>query len=547
MRGDRLQRLFTISSVAGVLLVGAGGLAAQTTPESRSQSLPPAPDPNVKALADSVRALQGQVQSLAAELAQLRSEEQRDHAEALELRQKLELARAESRPGTRSVGSHDPYPGLPPQANNSVPPGDPPSASASALSQQDQSTEARLTRLEEDQQLATARIAEQSQTKVESGSKYRVRLSGIVLFNLFDNEGVVDNEDFPQIATPRSMVDSTHSFGGSLRQSQIGLEVFGPDLAGARTSANVKFDFAGGFTDVPNGTAMGIVRLRTGTFRMDWENTSIIAGQDYLFFAPLAPTSLASLAVPALSYSGNLWAWTPQVRVEHKIALSDDSHLLLQGGILDSLSGELPEGPANSPSWGEQSGQPAYAGRIAWTRRVFERDFTVGFGGYYARQNFGLGRNVNGWATAIDALLPLGKYFVLSGEFYRGSSVAGIGGGIGQSILVSGDFTDPAATIKGLDSMGGWAQLKFKPRANFEINGAFGQDNPFAGELRRFPGSPSYFGGALTRNLTPFVNFIYQPRSDVLFSVEYRRLQTYTLDSSANTANHVAASVGYIF
>ena len=545
MRGDRLQKLFTISSVAGVLLVGAAGLAAQTTPDSRSQSLPPASDPNVKALADSVRALQSQVQSLAAEVAQLRSEEQRDHAEARELRQELELARAESRPGTRSAGSYDPYPELPPRANDSVPSGDPPSASA--LSPQDQSTEARLTRLEEDQQLTATRIAEQSQTKVESGSKYRVRLSGIVLFNLFDNEGVVDNEDFPQIATPRSTGDSTHSFGGSLRQSQIGLEVFGPDLAGARTSANVKFDFAGGFTDVPNGTAMGIVRLRTGTFRMDWENTSIIAGQDYLFFAPLAPTSLASLAVPALSYSGNLWAWTPQVRVEHKLSLSDNSHLLLQAGILDSLSGELPMGPENLPSWGEQSGQPAYAGRIAWTRRVFERDFTVGVGGYYARQNFGLGRNVNGWATTIDALLPLGKYFVLSGEFYRGSAVAGIGGGIGQSILVSGDFTDPATTIKGLDSMGGWAQLKFKPRANFEINGAFGQDNPFAGELRRFPGSPSYFGGALTRNLTPFVNFIYQPRSDVLFSIEYRRLQTYTLDSSVSTANHVAASVGYIF
>jgi len=280
---------------------------------------------------------------------------------------------------------------------------------------------------------------------------------------------------------------------------------------------------------------------------MDWTNTSIVAGQDRLFFAPLAPTSLASLAVPALSYSGNLWAWTPQVRVEHKIALSESSHLMFQAGILDSLSGELPVSQDRFPSWGEQSGQPAYAGRIAWTHRAFGQDLTVGFGGYYARQNFGLGRSVNGWASTFDVLLPLGKYFNLSGEFYRGAAVAGLGGGIGQSILTSGPFTDPATTIKGLDSMGGWVQLKFKPKTNFEINGAFGQDNPFAGELRRFPGSPSYFGESLARNLTPFVNFIYQPRSDVLFSVEYRRLQTYMLDSSANTANHVAASVGYIF
>jgi hypothetical protein len=544
MQGHTFQKLLRISAAASIFLLGTGTVRAQAISQP-AQSIPPSPpDPNVRALADSVRELQGQVQSLAGQLAELRAEEMRDRAEARELRQELELARVESRSQTRPAGSRDSYLALSPQTNASLPTT---SAAPDSPAQEDQPTEARLARLEESQQLAEAKIAEQSQTKVESGSKYRVRLSGIVLLNFFDNRGVVDNQDFPQIATPRSAVDSAQSFGGSLRQSQIGVEVFGPEIAGARTSADVKFDFAGGLTDVPNGAVMGIVRLRTGTFRMDWTNTSIVAGQDRLFFAPLAPTSLASLAVPALSYSGNLWAWTPQVRVEHKITLSDSSHLMLQAGILDSLSGELPVSQDRFPSWGEQSGQPAYAGRIAWTHRAFGQDLTVGFGGYYARQNFGLGRNVNGWASTFDVLVPLGKYFNLSGEFYRGAAVAGLGGGIGQSILTSGPFTDPATTIKGLDSMGGWMQLKFKPKTNFEINGAFGQDNPFAGELRRFPGSPSYFGGSLARNLTPFVNFIYQPRSDVLFSVEYRRLQTYVLDSSANTANHVAASVGYIF
>jgi len=543
MRGDSHLKLLRISAAASILVFGAGSLKAQGTSLPSSRSFTRGTDPNVRALADSVRELQGQVQSLAEQLADLRAEELRDRAEARELRQELELARVESRPRTEPAGSRDPYLGLSPQTSASLP-----AASAAPDSpQEDQPTEARLARLEESQQLADARITEQSQTKVESGSKYRVRLSGIVLLNFYGNRGVVDNQDFPQLATPRSAVDSAQSFGGSLRQSQIGVEVFGPEIVGARTSADVKFDFAGGFTDVPNGVAMGIVRLRTGTFRMDWTNTSIVAGQDRLFFAPLAPTSLASLAVPALSYSGNLWAWTPQVRIEHKIALSDISHLLLQAGILDSLSGELPLSQDRLPSWGEQSGQPAYAGRIAWTHRAFGQDLTVGFGGYYARQNFGLDRNVNEWASTFDVLLPLGKYFNLSGEFYRGAAVAGLGGGIGQSILTSGPFTDPATTIKGLNSMGGWVQLKFKPKTNFEINGAFGQDNPFAGELRRFPGSPSYFGESLARNLTPFVNFIYQPRSDVLFSVEYRRLQTYLLDSGANTANHVAASVGYIF
>ena len=125
----------------------------------------------------------------------------------------------------------------------------------------------------------------------------------------------------------------------------------------------MSFDFAGGFADAPNGAAMGIVRLRTGVVRFDWNNTSIVAGQDRLFFAPLAPTSLATLAIPALSYAGNLWAWTPQVRVEHRVVLSDASSLSFEGGILDNLSGDVPADVYDRyPTWGEQSGRPGLCG-----------------------------------------------------------------------------------------------------------------------------------------------------------------------------------------
>src|SRR6266566_8322209 len=206
----------------------------------------------------------------------------------------------------------------------------------------------------------------------------------MVLLNLYENRGLVDNQDFPQLAEPpqsQALFVSPGSFGGSLRQSQIKLEAFGPDLARARTSANVEFDFAGGFPNTWNGVATGLVRLRTGTMRLDWGNMSVVAGQDGLFFAPLAPTSLATLATPALSYSGNLWAWTPQVRIEHHIVLSDTSSFSLQAGILDSLSGDEPEDPyIRYPSWGELSGQPAYATRVSLSHRVFGQNFTVGFG-----------------------------------------------------------------------------------------------------------------------------------------------------------------------
>jgi len=289
------------------------------------------------------------------------------------------------------------------------------------------------------------------------------------------------------------------------------------------------------------------VRIRTGTVRFDWLKTSIVVGQDQMFFLPLSPTSLASLAAPALSYSGNLWAWSPQIRIEHHVAISDSSSLLLQAGILDSVSGENVEASFDRvATHGEQSGQPAYAARVAWSENVLGQQMTVGIGGYYGRQSWGLGRTIEGWIGSTDLNLPLGKLFAFRGEFYRGRAVGGFGGAVGQSVFWNGPFGNSDTAVHPLDSMGGWVQLKFKPNAKFEVNAAFGNDSPFASELRSNV-SPSKSISLLSKNLSPFINFIYQPRSDVVFSTEYRHLKTFVLDSNPNSANLINFAIGYIF
>jgi hypothetical protein len=501
--------------------------------------------PEIRVLADLIRDLQAQVSALNSQLSELRSAEQRTGEEARGLRRELDLAKGQMISPANAAPNSSPAPVS--QGYSSL---SKPASPAISVSVQDQTVPDRAGRSEEDQQLIDGKLSDLYQTKVESGSKYRLRFSGIMLLNMYDNRGTVENQDFPQYAEPpqtEPLFVSPSSFGGTLRQSQIRLQAFGPDIAGARTSADLQFDFAGGLPNTANGAVMGLVRLRTGTMRLDWANTSVVAGQDHLFFAPLAPTSIATLANPPLSYAGNLWAWAPQVRIEHRIVLSDASSFSFQAGILDSLSGDFPDDNfIRYMAWGEESGQPAYAARMAWSHRLFGQSLAVGFGGYYGRQNWGFNRNVDGWAGTTDVTVPLGKLFEFTGEFYRGRAVAGLGGGIGQTILFTGGFEDPTTVIKGLDSMGGWAQLKFKPRANFEINGAIGLDNPFASELRSYASNPFYLS-SFTRNLSPLVNFIYQVRSDVLFSTEYQRLQTSVLDSKTNIGNHLSFSLGYIF
>ena len=45
------------------------------------------------------------------------------------------------------------------------------------------------------------------------------------------------------------------------------VEVFGPQVAGARAKADLQLDFGGGFERAPNGVNAGLFRLRTGTMR----------------------------------------------------------------------------------------------------------------------------------------------------------------------------------------------------------------------------------------------------------------------------------------
>ena len=530
----------------GMLLVSSVCSTRAQGPQKQGSAaqLSSGPSSEVRAMTESIRALDAQVQTLIAQINDMKSEQQRTLQEARNLRHELEALKAH--PIAAEAQAQSTY-ALPERAE-STPAAHPTFFPAGQTLAADPTVVEKLTKLEENQQFIDEKVAVQEQSKVESGSKYHARLSGIVLFNLYGNHGNVDNQDFPQVAIPAGTVESNHAMGASLRQSQVGFEVFGPDIAGARTSANVRFDFAGGFPNVPNGAGTGLVRLRTGTMRLDWKKASLIAGQDALFIAPLTPTSIASLAIPAMSYAGNLWSWIPQVRVEHRFVVSENSVFTLQGGILDSFSGDTPSSSyGRDPSWGEQSGQPAYAARVAWTGRTRGQQWTIGTGGLYARQFWGFGRNLDSWTSTLDLSLGLGRFFGFTGAFYRGRALGGFGGGIGQSVLFSGSLVDPATRVRGLNSMGGWTQLKFKPTPKFEMNAAFGQDNPFASELRASPIVPSEYSEALSRNQIWFTNFIYRARSNVLLSLEFRRIKTTEAEGDGYAAHHLNLAVGYIF
>ena len=182
------------------------------------------------------------------------------------------------------------------------------------------------------------------------------------------------------------------------------------------------------------GVASGLARLRTAKFQIDWDRFSLMAGQEAPVFSMRSPTSYSSVAVPALSYFGNIWTWAAQVRGEYRVPLASGSKLQLQGGILDPLSGEDPEDQGYlDPGAGQKSGQPAWQSRIGWLSASGRAGF--GVGNYFSRQHWGERQDVNAWALTADWQTPLGKRFEFSGELYRGQALAGLGGGENRSIV----------------------------------------------------------------------------------------------------------------
>jgi hypothetical protein len=503
-----------------------------------------APVSEASSLQDSIRQMQLQIQQMQVLLHEMKEDAERSRTETLELKHELQLTREKLNSMDLSANT--------PAAKTPAPQTSAETGPTQESPAEEKSVAERVAKLEEDQQLAHNEIDEQHQTKVESAAKRRVKLSGILLMNVFSNQGNPDHFEVPGVAlptTPSATGGNTGgSFGATFRQSEIGLQIYGPTIAGAKTSGDVVADFFGEFPETVNGSSSGSFRLRTGTIHLDWAHTSVVGGVDSLFFSPLYPTSFASVGIPALSYAGNLWGWLPQLRVEHRLLAREDSTLTISAGIFDPLTGEAPQNEfLRIAGAGESSRQPGYAGRLQWARKISGQPFALGVGGYYNRENWGFNRNVDGFAATTDWIVPFGQYFSLSGQFYGGRAIGGLGAGIGRSIDFNGILSTPTATISPLESIGGWSQIKIKPAAKIEFNIAAGQDSVPAGDVHGFNQASGYFAANLTRNRSEFANFIYRPRSSLLFSTEFRTLRTFTVDGTSQRVNQVNLVMGVLF
>lgn len=400
---------------------------------------------------------------------------------------------------------------------------------------------------QDDWDVLNSRTQQLQQVKVESGSKFPLRLSGMFLLNTVFDSGRVDNFDVPSIAVPGTI--SFGSTGISLRQSIIGIEGTGPHIVGADTSADLQADFFGGMTSGYGASGSGLMRLRLARMRMDWEHTSLIGGLDTPFFSPNSPTSYLTVAEPGFSSAGNLWTWSPQIRVEQRFDTSV-TQLRVEAGIVDapsyipSLSGNRVPNPV------EASRQPAYALRLSANGRNDSHPRSVGIAGVYLTQRFPGALIVTGGGGMLDwnfSVLPRTEF---SGELFAGKGLDGFGAAP-VPVVTQQDYTQyitsSALALARVPGFGGWSQLKFRLNSSNEINLGFGAVARNASDFRRAVQTDSILQTLAFKNGSVFINYIFRPRSDLIFSAEYRRLRTYQISGSPADAGQTGLTAGFLF
>ena len=491
---------------------------------------------NIRAQGASQSALSAQIQNLTNAMVRTQSQLDESQRELDEMRKELVELK-----GQMANSGHDTDPSATPQTQDSS------SAAPDA-------TAAAVDDLREREAVNESKIATHEQDKVESESKYPVRITGLLLLNGFVNTGTVNASSTPSVAVPGS-----GSTGASVRQTVLGIDALGPHLFGASSHADLRVDFAGDAQ--PSGSTYGsnqtLLRLRTIHAALEWSQTEAYFSLDRPIINPDTPTSLTAVAEPALAWSGNLWTWNPQIGVRQDLRLSSTRDLSLEAALIDVADAPLSPAAlvAASPtptitSSGEQSRWPGVEARVALLgagASASEERNHIGLSGFFAPHRNSLGSRYDAWAATLDARIFLPAHLQLTASAYRGLALGGLGGG-GYK-----DFAYKESPISGqyyflpLDDAGGWAELKEKFSERLELNAAFGADNAFANELRSYTTADAGFYQGLARNHTYTGNVIYSPSAYLLFSLEYRHIESAPVVGSPAGSNVIGLGAGYKF
>ncbi len=277
--------------------------------------------------------------------------------------------------------------------------------------------------------------------------------------------------------------------------------------------------------------------MRTATISLDWNQTSVLFGQDKPIISPRDPNSFAQVGVSPLTGAGNLWLWQPQIRVEQRIHFAKDSGLRAQVGVVQTRepgaesTGYNAYVPAPLTGLPVEHAQPGVEGRFELWRQWGEHTRIEIAPGFHENASTVGSSNVSSHLFSLDWLIRPVKFVEFTGFFYNGQNVANLGA-LPQGFIPHYDGSTP------VHSTGGWAQLRFPvtERLAFDIYG--GRQDDQNSNLR---------AGYIGLNEAFAANAMYRIAPNVMLSLEASQVRTTYLGIGNRLNNHIDLAVAYLF
>lgn len=386
--------------------------------------------------------------------------------------------------------------------------------------------------LKENEELVTKADLEElrAETKGFSWSKGNLKITPYGFLNLSvssDTQRAIPGEFILYLQDPS--VDSSSDFTLDARSTRLGAKFEGPRIEALHGTLGgiVEFDFQG----MANGPKnKGGVQLRCAYAEIvDKENERrILCGQDWEIVSPLAPRLLNYL--PCV-LSGNIGFRRAQLRYEQGWTVSPNLHFLGQIAICDNPLGDF---LSTSGVTGSSSGWPIIEGRISADLFKEARDgmpITVGLSGHMGEQYYKFSsiagvpsaattekKAIKTWSTNLDYTMPITKTLTFQGEYFIGSNLSSLGGGINQGVDLY--------RREGIDSQGWWACLQKKWNDKLVTHVGHGIDSPEEKDLWGVTVASNGMASSRTRNENYFVNALYNWTENFMTGIEFSYWET---------------------
>jgi hypothetical protein len=365
------------------------------------------------------------------------------------------------------------------------------------------------------------------------------------------NNSATNSADDPTyVIQEKANFGNDRNFALTVRQTQFGLNIQTPDVAGGKSRGKVEIDFyAPAAAEIKPEP-----RLRYAYWELVYPEWSVLVGQAIDVMSPIYPVTLNR---PHLDQSGNIGYRRPMVKYQRTFTIGGDSlqtELALARGSASPASSSVLDDAASDAGW------PLVEARAGISiPTALKRPIVFGISGHVGQEEYdrvtldagppaslktvsGNGNEFMTYSGNLDWKAPLAENWDVAGEFFAGRNLDDFVGGIGQGVnnaANQGATKFASALNKPIDAIGGWTQITYRPVKKWSLSVGAGIDDPDNADL----------SGAINRarNLTCFANAIYSATSNLSVGLETAYMDTDYLTGASGDNVRIQSSLIYKF